>query len=81
MPKASNSLFHHNPTIYRDGLTATERQQIEQRYAPYCRFQEFWIGFVDYQQGRDCPRGWSDSVAGQSWDRGAEMRILRKRAA
>jgi hypothetical protein len=57
MPKASNSLFHHNPTIYSDGLTATERQQIEQRYAPYCRFQEFWIGFVDYQQGRDCPRG------------------------
>lgn len=68
-------------TIYSDGLTTAEHKQIEERYAPYHKFQEFWIGFVDYQQGRRCPNGWDNSVAGQGWDRGAEaaMRIRSQR--
>jgi hypothetical protein len=81
MAQANGNLSHHNPTIYSDGLTAVELREIEERYAPYHYYQEFWIGFVDIQNGRHCPNGWSNSVAGQSWDRGAEAasRVRRQR--
>jgi hypothetical protein len=81
MAQANGNLSHHNPTIYSDGLTAVELREIEERYAPYHHYQEFWIGFVDWQNGRGCPRGWEDSVAGQSWNRGAEAasRVRRSR--
>src|SRR5215469_8681005 len=61
--------------IYRDGLTTAERKEIEERYDGYHHCEEFWVGFVDYQNGRDCPNGWSDSVAGQDLCRVQWMRI------
>jgi hypothetical protein len=67
--------------IYSDNLTTTEHKAIADRYDGYHHCAEFWIGFHDYQDGRNCPNGWANSVAGQAWDRGAEaaMRVLRER--
>jgi hypothetical protein len=59
--------------IYADDLTAAERKMIEERYAPYHRFEEFWDGVASYQCGRDCPNRWEEnSVVGQAWGHGFE---------
>jgi hypothetical protein len=59
--------------IYAKDLTAAEHKAMEARYDGYHHCAEFWVGFVDYQHGRyNCPHGWTNSVAGQAWDRGAE---------
>jgi hypothetical protein len=69
--------------IYRDQLTPVERKDIEERYAPYHRFEWFWTGFYAYwnDTGRyRCP--WSRvSVAGQAWNHGHEaaMRLRWER--
>jgi hypothetical protein len=58
--------------IYAEDLTATERRAIEARCAPYHRFEDFWIGFADYERRRyRCPHEWY-SVASQAWNHGAE---------
>jgi hypothetical protein len=58
--------------IRREDLTTVEMKAIEDRYAPYHRFAEFWTGFDTYQgdTGRyRCP--WARvSVAGQAWNQG-----------
>ena len=68
--------------IYPEKLTAADRKEISDRYAPFHNFAEFWTGFTDYQKGRSCPHGWSNSRAGQSWDRGAEaaMWIINRKS-
>ena len=61
--------------IYAEDLTAAERKAIEERYAPYHRFEEFWSGYCSYQNktGRyNCPHGWSHSVDSQAWHQGSE---------
>jgi hypothetical protein len=59
--------------LTREDLTAAEAKAIEQRHAPYHRFEEFWDGFASYDCGWDCPNRWEEnSVAGQAWDRGTE---------
>jgi hypothetical protein len=59
--------------ITSDELTTAERKVIEERYAPYHRFEEFWDALASYECGRDCPNGWEEnSVAGKAWDRGHE---------
>ena len=69
--------------IYRDQLTTDQRTEIEERHAPYHRFEEFWDGYYAYQAdtGRyRCP--WSRvSVAGQAWHHGhdAAMRLRWER--
>jgi hypothetical protein len=35
--------------IYSEHLTSAERKAIEERYAPYHRFEEFWTGYYAYQ--------------------------------
>jgi hypothetical protein len=70
--------------IQSEDLTAAERKMIEQRHAPYHRFEEFWDGFTSYDCGRDCPNRWEEnSVAGQAWDRGTEaaMRVHWERTS
>jgi hypothetical protein len=70
--------------IHIEDLTAAERKAIEQRHAPYHRFEEFWDAFTSYDCGRDCPNGWEEnSVAGQAWDRGTEaaMRLHWERTS
>jgi hypothetical protein len=66
--------------IYRDQLTTDERTEIEERHAPYHRFEEFWNGYYAYQNdtGRyHCPHGWSHSVSSRAWHHGhdAAMRL------
>jgi hypothetical protein len=66
--------------ISRDQLTTDERKEIEERYAPYHRFQWFWDGYYTYQgeTGRyRCPHGWSHSVPSRAWHYGhdAAMRL------
>jgi hypothetical protein len=62
-------------TIHSEHLTTAERKMIEERYAPYHRFEEFWSGYRAYQNetGRyRCPHGWSHSLASRAWHQGAE---------
>jgi hypothetical protein len=68
--------------IHSDMLSPAEHKMIEGDYAPHHHYAEFWVGFIDYQHRRQCPRGWENSVAGQAWDRGAEaaMTTLRNRS-
>jgi hypothetical protein len=68
--------------IYSHQLTLAENRAIAERYAPYHRYAEFWIGFIDYQHHRT-RNPYGDSVGGQSWDRGAEaaMQVQRGRQA
>jgi hypothetical protein len=69
--------------IHRGELTTAERKAIEERYAPYHRFEEFWAGYNSYQDetGRYCcPHDWN-SVAGRAWHQGSDaaMHVRWKR--
>jgi hypothetical protein len=68
--------------LFREHLTEAELEEIAERYAPYHTMEAFWTGFADYQEHRECPKGWVDA-RGQAWDRGAEaamnVRIARVR--
>jgi hypothetical protein len=69
--------------IHSNDLTTTERKAIEERYAPYNKSQEFWIGFAAYQNdtGRyHCPHDYH-STAGQAWHQGSDaaMHVRWKR--
>jgi hypothetical protein len=57
--------------IHADELTRAQRSRIAAKYAPYDNSMEFWIGFVDAQQARQCPYG-EDNDAARTWKRGAE---------
>jgi hypothetical protein len=52
--------------------------QLFEEYAPYHNFAEFHIGFDDYTKGR-YRNPFGSSVAGQSWDRGAEAAMRWQR--
>jgi len=53
--------------------------KIREEYAPYHVFAEFQIGWTDWKNGRT-RNPFGDSVAGQSWDRGAEAQMRYQRA-
>ena len=63
--------------IRREDLTAAEMKAITERYDGYHHQQEFWTGFVDYQNDCNLPNRWPNSDAGEAWDRGTEaaMRV------
>jgi hypothetical protein len=63
--------------IRREDLTAAEMKAITERYDGYHHQQEFWTGFVDYQNDCNLPNRWPNSDAGEAWDQGTEaaMRV------
>jgi hypothetical protein len=58
--------------VHSRDLTADEFKDISKRYWPYDNFEEFWVGFADYQH--DCNRRnrWPNTDVGEAWDRGSE---------
>jgi hypothetical protein len=63
--------------IYRDQLTIAERKDIEERYAPFHRFEWFSDGFDAYwnDTGRyRCPHDYH-SVPGRAWHHGANAAL------
>jgi hypothetical protein len=68
----------HMKIVHNKDLTADEFKAISKRYWPYDNFEEFWVGFADYQHdcNRRCPHE-ENSAAGEAWDWGTEaaMRV------
>jgi len=62
--------------VHSKDLTADEFTDISKTHWPYVNFEEFWVGFADYQHdcNRRCPHE-ENSVAGQAWDRGTEAAL------
>ena len=62
--------------VHSKDLTADEFTDISKTHWPYDNFEEFWVGFADYQHdcNRRCPHE-ENSVAGQAWDRGTEAAL------